>query len=227
MAHEAGKGRGRNMETTRSLPVAGELYRHFKGNLYQVIGIAHDAGTMEQMVVYWALYGERRMYVRGLAEFLSPVDKEKYPDAAAQYRFERVSAQELSAGGGEPSRAETGTVRQVPETKAAVEMREIRGDGGVVPQTLLRERNVPAPVWDNPEAGKVRTELLRFLDATTPSEKLMVLREIRGKMDEELMTSIELSIDLMPDERETLERRLSLVEKNLEKRVRYEGGRLR
>ena len=68
---------------------------------------------------------------------------------------------------------------------------------------------------------------MRFLDAEKPKEKLLVLREIRGKIDEELMTSIELSIDLMPDEKESLERRLELVEKNLEKRVRYEGGRLR
>lgn len=81
--------------------------------------------------------------------------------------------------------------------------------------------------WSNPEKDQVRPELMRFLDAEKPREKLLVLREIRGKIDEELMTSIELSIDLTPNEKEGLERRLELVEKNLEKRVRYEGGRLR
>lgn len=220
------------METIGNLPVAGELYRHFKGNLYQVIGVAHDAQTMEQMVVYWALYGERRLYVRRLEDFLSPVDTKKYPDAAAQYRFEKVSLHEFPGVLGEPDPGEgAGTIHRMTGMQAAgnaaVEMREIRGDGTALLQAAPCEGKESSTIWDNPEAGKVRPELLRFLDAETPGEKLMVLREIRGKIDEGLMTSIELSIDLMPDDRETLERRLSLVEKNLEKRVRYEGGRLR
>lgn len=35
----------------RAIPFAGEFYRHFKGNLYQVIGTAYDATTMEPLVV--------------------------------------------------------------------------------------------------------------------------------------------------------------------------------
>ena len=65
------------------------------------------------------------------------------------------------------------------------------------------------------------------MDAESAAEKLQVLRQIRGKMDEALLTSLELSLDLMPDERESEERRLELVERNLEKRARFEGGRLR
>lgn len=39
-------------------------YRHFKGNEYEVIGIANHSETMEPMVVYRALYGEGGLWVR-------------------------------------------------------------------------------------------------------------------------------------------------------------------
>ena len=39
-------------------------YRHFKGNMYEVIGIAKHSETLEEMVVYRALYGEGELWVR-------------------------------------------------------------------------------------------------------------------------------------------------------------------
>ena len=39
-------------------------YRHFKGNEYEVIGLARHSETMEELVVYRALYGERGLWVR-------------------------------------------------------------------------------------------------------------------------------------------------------------------
>jgi len=39
-------------------------YRHFKGNEYEVIGIANHSETMETMVVYRALYGDGGLWVR-------------------------------------------------------------------------------------------------------------------------------------------------------------------
>lgn len=68
----------------------GDVVRHFKGNLYEILFIARDSETMEDMIVYRALYGEGGVWVRPKAMFLSPVDREKYPDAGQTYRFERV-----------------------------------------------------------------------------------------------------------------------------------------
>ena len=68
----------------------GDVVRHFKGNRYEILHIAKDSETMADMVVYRALYGERGVWVRPLDMFLSPVDREKYPDAAQTYRFEKV-----------------------------------------------------------------------------------------------------------------------------------------
>ncbi len=39
-------------------------YRHFKGNEYEVIGVAKHSETLEKMVVYRALYGEGGLWVR-------------------------------------------------------------------------------------------------------------------------------------------------------------------
>lgn len=65
-------------------------YRHFKGNFYQVVGVARHSETEEQLVVYRPLYGEGGLWVRPYAMFAGPVDREKYPDADQTWRFERV-----------------------------------------------------------------------------------------------------------------------------------------
>lgn len=44
----------------------------------------------EKLVIYTALYGERKTYVRPLTMFLTRVDKEKYPNTTQKFRFERI-----------------------------------------------------------------------------------------------------------------------------------------
>ena len=48
-------------------------YRHYKGNDYEVIGVATHSETRERMVVYRPLYGERALWVRPLAMFAENV----------------------------------------------------------------------------------------------------------------------------------------------------------
>ena len=68
----------------------GDIVRHFKGNEYEILHIAKDSETMEDVVVYRARYGEGGVWVRPFQMFFSPVDREKYPDVKQTYRFERI-----------------------------------------------------------------------------------------------------------------------------------------
>jgi len=69
-----------------SNPIRPGVYRHFKGNRYEVTGFAKHSETLEDMVVYKALYGERGTWVRPLSMWESPVEV----DGKMVKRFERV-----------------------------------------------------------------------------------------------------------------------------------------
>jgi len=61
-------------------------YRHFKGNFYEVLGVATHSETREQLVVYRPLYGDGGLFVRPLAMFLETVER----DGQTRPRFEYV-----------------------------------------------------------------------------------------------------------------------------------------
>lgn len=49
-------------------------YRHYKGNMYEVLGVARHSETLEELVVYRALYGENELWVRPVKMFLEEVE---------------------------------------------------------------------------------------------------------------------------------------------------------
>jgi hypothetical protein len=68
------------------------IYRHYKGNLYEVLGVAHDCETTNPVVIYQALYGSKEfeaytLWVRSLGSFLEIVTIE----GKVHPRFEFVS----------------------------------------------------------------------------------------------------------------------------------------
>lgn len=61
------------------------IYRHFKGNRYELIAIASHSETLEPMVVYRALYGEQGLWVRPVSMWNEIVHKDDYEGPRFQY----------------------------------------------------------------------------------------------------------------------------------------------
>ena len=70
--------------------VVGGLYKHFKGHIYKVLMLAKDSEDLSMKVVYQNVETSE-VWVRPLISFVSPVDKEKYPDVKQEKRFEYLS----------------------------------------------------------------------------------------------------------------------------------------
>lgn len=65
------------------------MYRHYKGNLYEVIDTVRHSETLEPMTLYRALYGDRGLWVRPAAMF----GEEVVVDGVVRVRFAKVSSQ--------------------------------------------------------------------------------------------------------------------------------------
>ena len=65
----------------------GQKYRHFKGNIVEVVAVAKDSETLNDCVIY---IHDGTYWVRDINMFLSEVDHKKYPDVKQKYRFELI-----------------------------------------------------------------------------------------------------------------------------------------
>lgn len=178
-------------------PKAFEIYRHFKGKLYQIVALAEEEGTGKMLVVYQGLYAPFKVYARPLSEFLERLDPVKYPNASQECRFERVT---------DMTKASSQTVPEADMTKT-------------MPQS--------APDADMMEtAGEVNPDLLLFLDAREPEDKLDALFRIKSRLTPDMLTVMEMSQGMEPQEEWTIEERYKHIKNDIITKQKYEQKRI-
>lgn len=204
---------------------AGEFYKHFKGQLYQVRALAENSEDNTPMVVYQAMYTPFKIWVRPLSMFLEKLDKEKYPDAAQEYRFERIilddrqntEAAEPDIVQSEKSAAVTNTIH--PEEAITVSDEEIT-DALLSGQV---ERKLSGKISDNQLAAK---GLMIFLDAENYHDKRHIFSSLEPYLNDTMLNNIAVTLDLVLDEGSP-EQHFDTILNCLETHEHYECNRLR
>lgn len=191
------------MNQNRNMPVPGEFYRHFKNKLYQIIAVASHTETGEPMVVYQALYGEFKIWVRPLAMFMEEVDHEKYPEVSQKYRFVRVIPKKVPVPGH-------------GEALTAFDSEVSSEDGGLRDQDESGE----------PQMNPYLMEFLDALDSRDYDKKLECLAKLSGHAGQKELDDIYMVLD-MPVQMGTVEDQLRAVRRQLMLLKKFDGERLR
>lgn len=181
----------------RHNPQPQEIYRHFKGNLYQICTLAKHSETGELMVVYQALYGDFQIYVRPLAMFMEEIDREKYPNVPQQYRFELQSAME--------------------ENKMVIERAEPVQEKPQIVSTVENEIQ---------EELHIDPLVLEFLDADSYERRLEILSMLHCRIDNEMINTMAVAVDIEIKEGD-IEERYEELKNCLLTFEKYECNRLR
>ena len=193
------------------IPQPNEIYQHFKGNLYRVVRLAKHADTGERMVIYQALYGDFEIWARPLREFTGRVDERKHPEAAGRQRFtllpqimgqdglkppagEKPEQSPLAAGKPEQSVP----AGEKPEQAAPAAGRDLSAAGA-------EEASGPAapPSEEEPALDPM---LMAFLDADSYEEKLAIFTDMRGRVTDDMLTTMAVALDIDLKEGELMER---------------------
>ena len=205
-------------ETTTFLPKVHEIYKHFKGNLYQITAIAEHTETGEILVIYQAMYGEFKTYARPLSMFISRVDREKYPEVTQEFRFELQGpeAERQRAALGVPSGA-------VADRKVAFVQEKAAADRKVA---SAKEKEKAADQGTAEGEFQLDPGMLEFLDADSYEEKLNILAGLHHRITDHMLTTMAISCDIEVGEGD-IEERYSQLRNCLLTLQKYECKRLR
>ena len=234
----------------RPRPVPQELFRHFKNKLYQIVTIAIDSETREEMVVYQALYGDYKVYVRPLDMFMSEVDRAKYPDVKQKYRFERVDGQgqSLEAEAMDNTASEKTTDSKVIRPNAEFTARQSSKDHFDSIRTQIKDETShgsleeerekfrsapykPSQVMEksvNQEAEELNLNplVIEFMDADLAAEKNDILSKLRPIITNDMIDIMAMSLGVVVNEGDVYDR-FNDLRTCLSTMEKFESNRLR
>lgn len=195
------------------IPKPYEIYKHFKGNLYQVLNVAEHSESGEILVIYQALYGEYKVYARELNNFTEILDKNKYPDAKQEYRFEPVSTEAIGA-------VETNSGMEPIAYHNVVNKEEVTHK-----EDMMIREEITDEETENEELH-IDPMVMKFLDADTYEEKLQILVGLEHRITDEMITTMAIACDVEVPEGST-ESRCQGLKNCLLTLDRFECNRLR
>ena len=204
------------MAENRQTPVAGQIYKHFKGNLYKVLAVAVHTESEEKLVVYQSVENPDRVFARPLEMFMSDIDRFRYPLIRAKYRFTLVS---------EPEEETNGEETKEEETKEETLNEDTRGED-------VKDEETEEQSDDDSAVYKYNGELVidpyveRVLDEKEFSKKIEFFEMLRGKCTEDMLTTIAISLDIQLQEG-SIEDKYSQILRTLKMHEKYETSRLR
>lgn len=207
-------------------PKPGEIYKHFKNNLYQIITIATHTEDEEQLVIYQALYGDFKTFARPLNMFLSEVDHNKYPEVSQKYRFELYGYNYTVDEKAEKFIKEKTAERVMEKNeveKSKIEKTEI--DKIKIEKSEVDFERANNLLESEAESG-VNSVLFDFLDANSYNEKLAVIVNKKKYINDRILNNMAVSIDCAIEEG-TIEERIKGLIFALETLSRFESKRLR
>ena len=197
------------------IPKPHEIYKHFKGNLYQIVTIAQHSETGEQLVIYQAMYGDFKTYARPLAMFTSEVDKVKYPEVQQRFRFELQGAdadrqirETDSANGAQTTTAQDAATQTAPSAteKDAATQTAPTATAQDAAAWATSTTAQPASVETQPEEPTLDPLVLEFLDADSYEQKLNILAGLHHRITDEMITTMAIACDIEVNDGETEER---------------------
>lgn len=199
------------MAENRQTPVAGQIYKHFKGNLYKVLAVAVHTESEEKLVVYQSVENPDRVFARPLEMFMSDIDRFRYPLIRAKYRFTLVS---------EPEEETNGEETKEEETKEETKEEDVKDE-----ETEEQSDDDSAVYKDNGELV-IDPYVEGVLDEKEFSKKIEFFEMLRGKCTEDMLTTIAISLDIQLQEG-SIEDKYSQILRTLKMHEKYETSRLR
>lgn len=195
------------------IPKPHEIYKHFKGDLYQITAIAEHTETGEQLVIYQALYGDFKTYARPLSMFVSRVDREKYPEAAQEFRFELQ--------GPEADRQKRESAGSIESGASRTEEKQSS------PEPVLQQDKYPVPQPEEQDGEAALDPLvLEFLDADSYEQRLNILAGLHHRITDEMITTMAIASDVEIEDGDT-EERYEALKNCLLTLEKYECNRIR